>query len=136
MRAAILNQANVVVRVILLDALDQYPGAIDGAGADVGDTWNGAAFVKPVPGATPVPNEVSMAQARVSLNRAGITEAAIDNVIAGLPPGDAKVEAGIWWRNATSVHRDSSIVASISGLLGLTSGQVDALFVAAASITP
>ena len=134
MRAAILSGATVA-RVLIVNDLSQAPGSIDGTGADIGDTWTGVAFIKPLP-STHVPNEVSMPQARVALNRAGIPESAIDIAIASMPPGDAKVEAGIWWRNATSVHRDSAIVASVSSLLGLTSGQVDALFVAAASITP
>ena len=134
MRVAFLA-GGVVAKVIIVESLGQAPGAIDGTGADIGDTWNGVSFVKPVPSAY-VPPEVSMAQARVALTRAGITEDDIDAAIAAMAPGAERVEAGIWWRNATLVHRDSSIVASISDLLGLTSGQVDALFVAAASITP
>lgn len=46
MRAAILS-GNVVSRVLILDQLDEYPGAIDGSNADIGDTWTGSAFVKP-----------------------------------------------------------------------------------------
>lgn len=47
MRAAILNGSNVVVRVVMLDSLSQIPGSINGTGADVGDTWDGATFVRP-----------------------------------------------------------------------------------------
>lgn len=46
MRAAILTNS-VVTNIIVLDSLGQYPGAIDGTNANVGDTWNGSAFVKP-----------------------------------------------------------------------------------------
>lgn len=46
MRAAILS-GNTVTRVIILNELSEYPGAIDGTGANPGDTWNGVSFVRP-----------------------------------------------------------------------------------------
>lgn len=46
MRAATLN-AGVVTNIIVLDSLGQYPGAIDGTNANIGDTWNGSAFTRP-----------------------------------------------------------------------------------------
>lgn len=46
MRAAILS-GSTVVKVLILNSLDEHPGAIDGTGADIGDTWDGVAFSKP-----------------------------------------------------------------------------------------
>ena len=46
MRAAIIS-AGVVARVILVNSLAEFPGAIDGTNADVGDLWNGTVFSKP-----------------------------------------------------------------------------------------
>ena len=46
MRAAIIS-AGVVTRVILVNTLAEFPGAIDGTNADVGDLWNGTVFSKP-----------------------------------------------------------------------------------------
>jgi hypothetical protein len=135
MRAAILN-GSVVERIVLLDALDQYPGAIDGANAGIGDTWDGTSFVKPAAPPTPVPPTVSMAQARIAMSRAGIAESAVDAVIAALPASAAKTEAGIWWRSSETVRRNSSNVATLGPLLGLTSAQIDDLFITAAGLTP
>ena len=39
------------------------------------------------------------------------------------------------WNNATQFDRTSPTIASLQGALGLTSAQVDALFIAAAQIT-
>ena len=46
-KAAILDAQNKVIDMILLDNLNQYPGAIDALDGAIGDTWNGSIFVKP-----------------------------------------------------------------------------------------
>lgn len=44
-KAAVLDAQNKVINVILLDNLEQEPGAIDGNAANIGDVWDGAEFV-------------------------------------------------------------------------------------------
>lgn len=134
MRAAILS-GNVDVDVVLVDSLAQRPGAVDGTGANVGDTWNGSVFVRPTFAAA-VPAEVTMAQARIALARAGISEAAVDALIAALPSGAAKTETAIWWNRSDTVRRNSGNVAALAPSLGLDAAAVDALFIVAAGITP
>ncbi len=132
MRAALIVDG-VVVRVAVVAQLSDLPGAIDGAGADVGDTWNGSAFVKPSPVQT-VPAEVTMAQAVIALSRAGISETAVDAVIDAMPAGQAQTEARAWWRRSNAVQRHHPTVVTLAAALGLSDAQLDALFIAAAQV--
>ena len=68
--------------------------------------------------------------------RAGLSEAAVTAAIDGMAAGQAKTEADIWWRTANEVRRNSTAVAGLAPLLGLNSTQIDALFIAAAAVTP
>lgn len=81
-----------------------------------------------------VPKEVSMAQARIALSRAGISENAVDATINGMPPGQAKTEAKIWWNYSSTVRRTHPSVVALAPALGLTDSDLDALFTAAAAI--
>lgn len=79
-----------------------------------------------------VPAEVTMRQARLALLSAGVlasAEAAI-NAMAG-PEGEA---ARIEWNYSSVMRRDKPFVNAIGGLLGLSSQQIDELFVAASNI--
>ena len=131
MRAAILNGSNVVVRVVLLDSLEQLPGAIDGTGADVGDTWNGSTFVKPSPSVVP-PSEVTMRQARRALLAAGLLDDVEAAINAMSEP--ARTAARIDWDYSSTVKRDNATLAALAAALGLSGAQLDELFVAAAGI--
>ena len=79
-----------------------------------------------------VPVSVSMAQARLALLGAGLL-AQVDAAIAAMPGIDGEA-ARIEWEFRPSVRRDSPLVQGLSGVLGLTGEQLDALFVAAAAI--
>ena len=128
----------VVVNVI--EASPEFVASLGGtaiasAAAGPGDSWNGTAFTAQTP-ALVVPQSVSMAQARIAMARASISEAAVAAAIANMAAGQAKTEADIWWRTANEVHRNSTAVAGLAPLLGLNSTQIDALFIAAAAVTP
>ena len=131
-----LIAAGVVVNVIEADAaFAALVGAVAGGGAEIGDAWDGHTFTRPAPSPAPVPASVSMAQARIALSRAGISEAAVDAVIAGMPSGAAKTEAGIWWQRSNEVHRHHPFVETLAPALGLTtSAQIDDLFRSAAGV--
>lgn len=76
-----------------------------------------------------VPRVVSMAQARVALRRAGLIDAVQSAVEAA---GGETFDA---WEYATQVSRASALVADLSIALGLTTQQVDELFITAEGIT-
>lgn len=126
MRAAVIENG-IVSNIILVDSLDALPGLVAAADAHIGDTWDGATFSRPAP-AVPIPASISPAQARLALLGAGL----LDQVEAAVSAADLVTQ--IAWQQATSIERDSPTVAALSAALGLTSGQLDALFIAGAAI--
>jgi hypothetical protein len=127
MRAAIIENG-IVTNIVLVDSL---AGKIDGASANIGDTWDGATFSTPAPVVT-VPRSVSKRQARLALHRAGVL-VTINAAFAAMP-GDAGIEARIEWEDAGDIERSSPLVGAMGSVLGMTSAQVDALFIAAAGL--
>lgn len=80
----------------------------------------------------PVPAEITMRQARLALHAAGLltgVEAAINAM-----PDPPKTEARIEWEYSNTMRRSNPFVANLGAALGLTSAQVDALFIQAAAI--
>ena len=131
MRAAIIN-SGVVVNVIELDNLGQYPGAVACPNNDIGDLYDGSTFTKPTPPPPPIPTVVTMRQARLAMLDAGILTSVSDALAAMTgPTGEA---ARIEWEYSPTLKRDHPLVASLSAALGLTSAQLDGLFTAAAGL--
>lgn len=96
---------------------------------DARHVWNGAAWVAAPP---VVPEFVDMRQARLALLGAGLLTT-VNNAIAAMPGagGDA---ARIEWEFAQNVRRYSPLVQSLAPLVGLTSEQIDALFIQAETL--
>lgn len=82
----------------------------------------------PEPTNKPVPQVVEMRQARKVLIRAGLMTA-VDNLVKSL---DA--ESQVDWEYALTVERDHPIVKLAKTSLGLTDMQIDAMFIAAATL--
>lgn len=80
----------------------------------------------------PIPASVSPAQAREALLEAGLLDA-VTMFLDTLPPEQA-ARAKLKWEYATSVERQSPLVALLQHSLQLTDGQVDALFTRAAEL--
>jgi hypothetical protein len=80
----------------------------------------------------PVPQEVSMRQARLALLGAGLLST-VRQFLEALP-GDEGEAARIEWEYAGSVTRSSALINSIGGQLGLTETQIDDLFRTAAAM--
>ena len=95
----------------------------------IGWTYIGGVWAAPSPPPTPGPASVSRVQALAALTHAGLYATAQAAVTAA---GGITLLA---WNNATQFDRTSPTIASLQGALGLTSAQVDALFIAAAQIT-
>lgn len=76
----------------------------------------------------PIPFSVTPRQMRLALLQGGMM-AQVNAYVANLPDV-AKIE----WEYATSVERTSPLIAAAAAGLGLDAGQVDNLFVLAASL--
>lgn len=94
--------------------------------------WANGAWAIPEPQPEPVPEIVSMRQAKIQLSRAGLLVQA--NAAIGALEGQPGEEAQIEWASATSLRRDHPLVAGIGRALGLDDAAKDDLFRAAALI--
>lgn len=102
--------------------------------ATAGCFWRGDHW-EIVPGevpSDPVPEVVTMRQARLALLGAGLL-AQVNTAVANMPgtEGDA---ARIEWEYAQEVRRDSPLVAALSVALGLTDEALDNLYKVAAGL--
>ena len=79
-----------------------------------------------------VPGSITPRQGLLVLSRAGLLES-VQAAIAGME-GQAGDEARIEWEYATCWRRDWPLLESVASGVGLTSEQVDDLFVQAAQI--
>jgi hypothetical protein len=79
-----------------------------------------------------VPSVVTMRQARLALLGAGKL-ALVDAAIDGMPEPQ-KSAARIEWEYSNEVQRHNSFVSALGPALGMTSTQIDGLFVAAAKL--
>lgn len=80
----------------------------------------------------PVPAEVTMRQARLALLGAGKL-AAVDAAIEALPEPQRSA-ARIEWDYSSTVRRSQPLVLALAPALGLSTGQLDALFITAATL--
>lgn len=76
----------------------------------------------------PIPQSVTMRQARLALLGAGLLSM-VETAIGGAGPA-----AAIEWEYAQEVQRASGLVPAMATALGLTDAQIDALFVQAATL--
>jgi hypothetical protein len=81
---------------------------------------------------TPIPQEVTMRQARLALFGAGLL-ASVESAIDALPEPQ-KTAARIEWDHSQTVQRSRGIVLQLGTAMGLSSAQIDALFVQAAAL--
>jgi hypothetical protein len=86
----------------------------------------------PGPQPTPVPEQVTMRQARLALSAAGKL-AAVDAAIASLPEPQ-KSAAQIEWEYSAAVRRTQPLVLALAPAIGLSDEQLDALFIQAAAL--
>ena len=87
------------------------------------DHWEAEDAKPPV---APVPEVVTMRQARLALLGAGLLHQ-VNGAIAAMP-GDEGEAARIEWEYAQEVRRDSPLVAGLSEILGLTDEALDNLY--------
>lgn len=80
----------------------------------------------------PVPEVVTMRQARQAMLNAGIL-GQVDSLIAAMP-GEEGESARIDWNHARDVKRDWPLIGALGPQMGLTEQQIDGLFIYAGSI--
>ena len=108
-------------------AIAQCQAAIDAGGLVMTEAETDAIRNAPV-----VPHAVTMRQARLAMLGAGVL-ASVDAAINAMPE-PTKSAAKIEWEYSQEVQRHNGFVAALGPSLGLSSAQIDALFVAAANL--
>ena len=94
-----------------------------------GDHWEIEDAKPPV---APVPEVVTMRQARLALLGAGLL-AQVEAAIASMPE-PYKTAASIEWEYSNALQRSNPLVAQLGAALGLDDAEIDALFVEAAKL--
>jgi hypothetical protein len=79
-----------------------------------------------------VPREVTMRQARLALHSAGLLQQ-VEDAINALPD-PPRMAARIEWDHSNTVQRNNGFVLQLGQMLGLTSAQLDTLFIAAGQL--
>lgn len=131
-RFAIID-AGRVTNIIEADAgFAASIGAINALGVAIGDLWDGGQFTSPPTPAPTVPKVVTMRQARLALLGAGL----LPGVTAAINVMESpmKEAAQIEWEYSQTVERNRGFVLLLGAALGLTSLQLDNLFVAAGAL--
>lgn len=82
---------------------------------------------------TPVPLAVSPRQIRVALVMSGIPISTIEAMLNALPEPD-KTVAKITWEYTIEFNRNHPMLLTLAPLLGLSSAQLDSLFILAATL--
>ena len=85
------------------------------------------------PPAQPVPQQVTMRQARLALLELDILDQ-VPGAIADIEDPKQKSQAEIEWEYATTVDRNSPLVQMLSAQLGLSESQLDDLFQLASTL--
>jgi hypothetical protein len=75
-----------------------------------------------------VPQTVTMRQARLALNAAGLLSATQTAIDSG---GE---DAKITWEYSSEVHRNNGLIPTMAASLGMTETQIDNLFILAATL--
>ncbi len=103
--------------------------ALAAVSGDQSQLWVDGPVIRLLQSATPaVPAEITPAQAKIALSRAGklvAVEAAV---------GSVGGETAIWWREALSFRRDHPAITAMGTAVGLGSADLDKLFIVASEI--
>ena len=112
--------------------ISNHPSGLAAKDAEIAALQAQVTALTPVAVVNGIPQSVSMRQARLALLGAGLLTA-VTNAISALPE-PAKSAALIEWEYSNEVWRSKGFVVDMAGVLGLTSQQLDDLFVAAAAL--
>ncbi len=128
-----LDNNNTIINVVDLPELREgYIEIPEGCVAWVDWTYIDGSFFPPIP-KPKVPEFVTMRQARLAL----LYDGKLANVITAINsiPGEDGDAARIEWDYSGSVYRHKPLVLSMGAILGLSSADLDTLFINAAGIS-
>jgi hypothetical protein len=94
--------------------------------------WQADAELKYWPVPIPVPEEIWTWRLRIAVKFAGLKDA-VDSLLEQLPDSEGEIAREVW-SGGGKIRRDSPMVAQLATALGLSSGDVDDLFIQAAQI--
>lgn len=133
MKAAILDSQNVVANIAKVadEAFAQSQGWVVSDTARIGDTYSDGQFIRPEPTPEPNPQSVTRRQAKQELAIRGLLQN-VQPAIDAIPDALEQTLVQIYWDDATDFERDNPALMQLGGALGLTSKQIDDLFIEAA----
>jgi len=103
------------------------------AGIEQGWTYSNGTFSAPAPvDPDPVPQVVSMRQARLALLNDNLLQS-VNDAIANMP-GTEGDEARVEWQFSSTVERNWPLVLALAPTLNISDAQLDSLFIAAAKL--
>jgi hypothetical protein len=138
MRAAIIA-AGVVVNVIEIVALTDWPGAVAAGAAGPGWLYDGTSFTPPAPHAV-VPEQVTRWQAMQQMlatpSQVHPAPATLLSDVQAIVAATGGAMA-LAWANQQYLYRNGPFVTpALMAQVGLASADVDALFIAATALPP
>jgi hypothetical protein len=134
-KLALVNAQTNIVENISMDDRPASEIAIPGyivldldavGGGSIGSVWNGTALVQTQ--SVVVPAVVSPRQARLALHQANLLDE-VETVIAAADKGTQ-----LAWEYAIEFRRNDALVNGLGQQIGLTSGQIDQLFITASTL--
>ena len=132
MRAHVIENG-VVVNTVEVESLGVLPGLVAAQGNEgIGWLYDGINFTSPPPPTPSVPTEVTMRQARSALLENGLL-ANVQPAINSLSEPD-KTKAQIEWEYSNALQRSNPFVGVLGTALGLSSQDLDDLFIQAAAL--
>lgn len=117
-----------------------YAVRTDGKGwrviSDASQLGDGEVFSEMEPAPSPVPDSVTLTQAKLALLQTGKLDAvnsAVNAAIA-LMPGTQGQQAQIYWASADRLDRSNPLLQAVASSAGLSSADLDNLFTLAATL--
>jgi hypothetical protein len=136
MQAAVIEDGKVV-NLIEIERLDLIPGlvCVDAGDGQIGDRWDGSAFVKPAPPVPQVyvPESIAMWQARQILIEDDLLDT-INAILASIPDERARKLAQAKFEYSSTVRRDDALVKQVIPKLGKSEADIDQMFIRGAAL--
>lgn len=132
MKYAIIENQTVVNVAVANPEFAQSQGWIEIVGnAGIGWGYINGQFIEPPPKPLPVPESITMRQARLELLNVGKLDD-VDAALAAIPNEQERKAAQIEWEYAAIVERQAPLVKALTPALGFNEEEMDDLFKRAA----
>ncbi len=130
---AVIENQTVVNHAEATQEHAEAMGWVPAGSSKIGDTYLGEGNFETPPVVVPVPQAITMRQARLVLLGAGKL-AGVSTAIAAIPDETIREAAEIEWEFSNELQRNNTFVTMLAPALGLTSEQVDQLFIAGSKL--